>query len=152
MRETKKPDNSNKEHEQRKNNESSTKQVELSYLKEEIKDIKRTIDMLLKRQWLETPKDNKEDSTDRKNQKIKQKQIKNIENNREQSINSNKEQEKKLEKDDGNKKESTTWKRVRKSKRIKNALKKFKIYYQNVRGLKSKLDSLKKWEMTTNQV
>ena len=48
--ETKKPRNSNKEHEQRKNNESSTKQVELSYLKEEIKYIKRTLDILLKRQ------------------------------------------------------------------------------------------------------
>ena len=48
--ETKKPRNSNKEHEQRKNNESSTKQVELSYLKEEIKCIKRTLDILLKRQ------------------------------------------------------------------------------------------------------
>ena len=33
-------------------------------------------------------------------------------------------------------------KRVRKPKIIKNALKNFKIYYQNVRGLKSKLDSL----------
>ena len=37
IREKEKPDNSNKEHEQRKNNESSTKQVELSHLKEEIK-------------------------------------------------------------------------------------------------------------------
>ena len=49
-RETEKPDNSNKEDEQRKSNESSTKQVELSYLKEEIKYIKRTLDILLKRQ------------------------------------------------------------------------------------------------------
>ena len=49
-RATKKPDCSNKEHDQRKNNESSIKQVELSYLKEEIKDIKRTLDILLKRQ------------------------------------------------------------------------------------------------------
>ena len=49
-RETEKPDNSNKEHEQRKNNESSTKQVELSHLKEEIKYIKRTLDILLERQ------------------------------------------------------------------------------------------------------
>ena len=48
-RETEKPDNSNKEDEQRKSNESSTKQVELSYLKEEIKYIKRTLDILLKR-------------------------------------------------------------------------------------------------------
>ena len=47
---TRKPDNSNKGHEQRKNNESSTKQVELSQLKEEIKNIKRTIDILLERQ------------------------------------------------------------------------------------------------------
>ena len=137
-----KSDNSNKEHEQRKKNKSSTKQVELHCLKEEIKDIKRTLDILLKTQWPQTPKDSKEDSTDQKNQKIKQKQIKNIENNKEQSINSNKEQEKKQEKDKGNKKESITRKRVRRSKRIKNALKIFKIYYQNVRGLKSKLDSL----------
>ena len=49
-RETKKPDNNNKEYEQRKNNESSTKQVELSHLKEEIKYIKRTLDILLERQ------------------------------------------------------------------------------------------------------
>ena len=48
-RETEKPDNSNKEDEQRKSNESSTKQVELSYLKEEIKYIKRTLDILQKR-------------------------------------------------------------------------------------------------------
>ena len=59
-------------------------------------------------QWLETPKDNKEDSTDKKNQKTKQKQTKSIENNREQSINSNKRQDKK---------------RLGRSKRIKNALK-----------------------------
>ena len=31
-------------------------------------------------------------------------------------------------------------KMVKSSKWIKNALKNFKIYYQNVRGLKSKLD------------
>ena len=47
--------------------------------------------------------------------------------------------EKKQEKDKGNKKEGITRKRVRRSKRIKNTL---SIYYQNVRGLKSKLDSL----------
>ena len=102
-RETEKPDNSNKEHEQRRNNESSTKQVELSHLKEEIKYIKRTLDILLERQWLETPKDNEEGSTETK--KIRK-------SNRS------------------------------KSKNTKNALKNFKIYYQNVRGLKSKLDSL----------
>ena len=67
---------------------------------------------------------------------------KNTEIKEEQSINSNKEQEQKQEKDKGDKKESITRKRVRRSKRIKNALKNFKIYYQNVRGLKSKLDSL----------
>ena len=44
-RETEKPDNSNKEHKQRKN-KSSTKQVELRHLKEEIKYIKRTLDIL----------------------------------------------------------------------------------------------------------
>ena len=38
------------EHEQRKNNKSSTKQVELIHLKEEIKRIKRTVDILLERQ------------------------------------------------------------------------------------------------------
>ena len=39
--EIEKPYNSNKEYKQRKNNESSTKQVELSHLKEEIKYIKK---------------------------------------------------------------------------------------------------------------
>ena len=53
---------------------------------------------------------------------------------KEQSIKSDKEQEQKQEKDKGDKKESITWKRGRKSKRINNGLK-------NVRGLKSKLDS-----------
>ena len=67
---------------------------------------------------------------------------KNTEIKEEQSINSNKEQEQKQEEDKGDKKESITRKRVRRSKRIKSALKNFKIYYQNVRGLKSKLDSL----------
>ena len=43
-RETEKPGNSNKEHEQRKNNKSSTKQVELSHLKEEIRYTKRTME------------------------------------------------------------------------------------------------------------
>ena len=143
MRETEKPDNSNKEHEQRKNNESSTKQVELSHLKEEIKYIKRTLDILLERQWLETPKDNEQGSTETKKiRKSNRSKSKNTEIKEEQSINSNKEQEQKQEKDKGDKKESITRKRVRRSKRIKNALKNFKIYYQNVRGLKSKLDSL----------
>ena len=142
-RKTEKPDNSNTEHEQRKNNESSTKQVELSHLKEEIKYIKRTLDILLERQWLETPKDNEEGSTETKKiRKSNRSKSKNTEIKEEQSINSNKEQEQKQEKDKGDKKESITRKRVRRSKRIKNALKNFKIYYQNVRGLKSELDSL----------
>ena len=47
---TEKPDNSNKEHEQRKNNESSTKQVELRHSRKEIKYIKRTLDILLESQ------------------------------------------------------------------------------------------------------
>ena len=64
--ETEKPDNSNKENEQRKNNESSTKKVELRHLKQEMKYIKRKLDILLERQWLQTPKDNKEDSTETK--------------------------------------------------------------------------------------
>ena len=42
-RATKKPDNSNKGHEQRKN------KVKLSYLQEEVKYLKRTLDILLKR-------------------------------------------------------------------------------------------------------
>ena len=33
-------------------------------------------------------------------------------------------------------------KKIRRSKQIKNKLRNFKIYYQNVRGLKSKTDSL----------
>ena len=67
--------------------------------------------------------------------------MKNTETNREQSINSNKEQEQKQEKGKRDKKENITRKRVKRSKRITNALKNFKIYCQNVRGLKSKLDS-----------
>ena len=95
---------------------------------------------------LETPKDIKEHSKDTKKkkikQKIKQKQIKNTENNKEQSKNSNKEQEQKQEKGKGDEKESITRKIVRRSKKIKVALKNFKTYYQNVGKLKSKLDSL----------
>ena len=94
MRETEKPDNSNKEHEQRKNNESSTKQVELRHLRKEIKYIKRTLDILLERQWLETPKDNKEGSTEtKKSENQTETNKKNTETNIEQSKNSNKEQE-----------------------------------------------------------
>ena len=142
-RETEKPDNSNKEHEQRRNNESSTKQVELSHLKEEIKYIKRTLDILLERQWLETPKDNEEGFTETKKiRKSNRNKSKNTETKEEQSINSNKEQEQKQEKSKGDKKESITRKGLRRSKRIKNSLKHFKIYYQNVRRLKSKSDSL----------
>ena len=50
-KETQKPDNSNTEHEQRKNNESSTKKVELSHLKEERKYIKRTLDIWRGNGW-----------------------------------------------------------------------------------------------------
>ena len=65
LKETTKPDNSSKEHEQsQRKNKSSTELVQLSYLKEEIKYIKKTLDILLKRKWLETPKDNKRNSTD----------------------------------------------------------------------------------------
>ena len=93
-RETEKPDNINKEHEQRKITESSTKQVELSLLKEGIKYIKRTFDILLERQWLETPKDNEEGSTETKKiRKSNRNRSKNTEVKEEQSINSNKEQE-----------------------------------------------------------
>ena len=63
---TKKQDNSNKEHEQRKNNESSTKQVELSYLKEEIKDIKKNNRHTTEKTMTRDTKHNKKDSTDKK--------------------------------------------------------------------------------------
>ena len=97
----------------------------------------------MERQRLETPKENEQGSTETKKiRKSNRTKSKNTEIKEEQSINSNKEQEQKQEKDKGDKKESITKKRVRRSKRIKNALKNFKIYYQNVRGLKSKLDSL----------
>ena len=96
----------------------------------------------MERQWLDTPKDNEEGSTEKKIRKSNRNKSKNTETKEEQSINSNKEQEQKQEKDKGDKKGSITRKRVRRSKRIKNALKNFKIYYQNVRGLKSELDSL----------
>ena len=85
---------------------------------------------------------NKVPQKQKKIRKSNRSKSKNTEIKEEQSINSNKEQEQKQEKDKGDKKESITRKRVRRSKRIKNALKNFKIYYQNVRGLKSKLDSL----------
>ena len=94
MRETEKPDNSNKENEQRKKNECSTKQVELSHFKEEIKYIKITLDILFDRQWLETPKDNEEASAETKKiRKSNRKKNKNAETTEEQSINSNEEQE-----------------------------------------------------------
>ena len=96
MREIEKPDNSNKEDEQRKNNESSTKQVQLSHLKEEIKYIKRTLDILLERQWLQTPKDNEEGSIETKKiRKSNRNKSKNTGAKEEQSINSYKEQEQK---------------------------------------------------------
>ena len=100
MREIEKPDNSNKEDEQRKNNESSTKQVQLSHLKEEIKYIKRTLDILLERQWLQTPKDNEEGSIETKKiRKSNRNKSINTESKEEQSINSNKEQEQRQEKE-----------------------------------------------------
>ena len=71
-----------------------------------------------------------------------------MENNRQKSINSNKEPEKKQEKDKGYKKESITKKKSAKVKKDKKALRNFEIYYQNVRELKSKLDSLQ--EMIDN--
>ena len=84
------------------------------------------------------PKENKGNSTDiEENQKIKQKQIKSIENNRERSINRSEEQEKSKRKIKEIKRKITQ-KRVS----VRNALKNYKIYYQNVRGLNSKLDSL----------
>ena len=84
------------------------------------------------------PKENKGNSTDiEENQKIKQKQIKSIENNRERSINRSEEQEKSKKKIKEIKRKITQ-KRVS----VRNALKNYKIYYQNVRGLNSKLDSL----------
>ena len=53
------------------------------------KILKRTLDILLKRQWLETPNGNKENSSDiKKNQKIKQKLIKSTKINREESTKS----------------------------------------------------------------
>ena len=33
-------------------------------------------------------------------------------------------------------------KKIRRSEKIKNALTNFKVFYQNIRGLKSKVDSL----------
>ena len=40
------------------------------------------------------------------------------------------------------KKEKQVKKKTRRSKKIKNALRKFTIVYQNIRGLKSKVDSV----------
>ena len=95
----------------------------------------------MERQWLETPKDNEEGSTETKKlTKSNRNKSINTETKEEQSIKTikNKNENKKKTKKD--KKESR--KRVRRSKRIKTALKNFKIYYQNVRAPKSKLDSL----------
>ena len=101
-RETQKTDNSNKEHEhEQRKNKSSTKQVELTHLNEEIKYIKRTLNTLLERQWLEATKDNKEGF-----RKSNRNKSKNPETNKEQSIKNNKEQEQKQEKGKGDKKES----------------------------------------------
>ena len=80
-------------------------------------------------------RDNKEDSID-----TNQKQIKNTETKKEQSINSNKDQEQKQENGKGEKRNYHK-KKGKKVKKKKIALKKSKIYYQNIRGLKSKLDS-----------
>ena len=76
-------------------------QVELSHLNEEIKYIKRTLNTLLERQWLEATKDNKEGF-----RKSNRNKSKNPETNKEQSIKNNKEQEQKQEKGKGDKKES----------------------------------------------
>ena len=40
--------------------------------------------------------------------------------------------------------------KARRSKRIKNALKQFTIFYQNIRGIKSKVESLTETEDDTN--
>ena len=88
-----------------------------------------------KRQWRKLHRN-------KKIRKSNRNKSKNTETKEEQSINSNKEQEQKQEKSKGDKKESITRKGLRRSKRIKNSLKHFKIYYQNVRRLKSKSDSL----------
>ena len=62
----------------------------------EIKYIKRTLDILLGRQWLKTPKDNEESSTETKKiRKSSRNKSKNTETKEEQSINNNKEQEQK---------------------------------------------------------
>ena len=71
----------------------------------------------MKRKLLETTKDSKENSAEfEENRKMKQRQ-----------------RQKK-------RKQSISKERVRSPKRLKNALKNFKVCYQNVRGLKSKLD------------
>ena len=49
---------------------------------------------------------------------------------------------KKNQKENKEKKEKQIKKKTRRSKKIKNALQKFTIVYQNIRGLKSKVDSV----------
>ena len=103
-RETEKADNSNKEHEKWKNNESSTKQVAgiIGHLKEEIKYKKRTLGEAMtrdtQRQWRRLHRNKKKIRKSNRNKSI------NTETKEEQSINSNKEQEQKQEKDKRDKK------------------------------------------------
>ena len=48
----------------------------------------------------------------------------------------------KRQKENKEKKENQIKKKIRRSKKIKNGLRNFTIVYQNIRGLKSKIDSV----------
>ena len=82
-RETKKPDNSNKEHEKWKNNESSTKQVAriIGHLKEEIKYKKRTLGEAMtrgtQRQWRRLHRNKKKSENQTETNQLTQKPRKN---------------------------------------------------------------------------
>ena len=87
-------------------------------------------------------------------EQCKQEESQNMENTErdgDKDINRNKEnrQPSELQQEEQQKNGKRQKKRkIRRSKKIKNTLKDFKIFCQNVRGLKSKIDALK---MTINQ-
>ena len=144
---------------------SSTKE-ETENLKKDLKYIKETLKTITSQQWLA----NKEEANDN-TKEIKKQEKKELKGN--SNTQSNKQKETEIEekgqlpitrnenrkrKDINENRENTknkinkrieqsneiTKKKTRRSKKIKNALTNFKVFYQNIRGLKSKVDSIMK--------
>ena len=92
----------------------------------------------------------KENVIRQKKEQYKQEEIQNKENtkrdgDRDITRNKEKRQRSELQQEEQQKNGKKQKKRkIRRSKKIKNTLKDFKIFYQNVRGLKSKIDALDK--------